>query len=301
MLITSELNAWSHRHHGLVSLAAWTSFGGSERSYYRAVREGRLTAVAPNVAALAGRTVGPLERIAAGIIAFGPGVAASHRSGTWLWGAEIEGAQPVDLTSTTRSRYTTVEGYVLHRPADLGIHAVLRRGVPTTSPTRTLLDLGGVAPDAVGRALDDFLVAGHVTERSLVAALARYRRRGRPGIATLTEAMANLDLSVPRSTLESVMATVFARARLDGWRAHEPVEGYEVDFCFPDQRVIVEVDGWEWHAARRSRWEDDRDRDLVLSALGWLVVRITWRMVTRRPGAVAARLRATLAHRSPIA
>jgi very-short-patch-repair endonuclease len=72
------------------------------------------------------------------------------------------------------------------------------------------------------------------------------------------------------------------------------VEGFEVDFCFARQRVIVEVDGWMFHAARRDRWERDLERDSCLQARGWLIAHFSWRMLTRRPVESAARLRRTL-------
>jgi very-short-patch-repair endonuclease len=125
-----------------------------------------------------------------------------------------------------------------------------------TSATRTLVDLGAVAPAAV------------------VA-------------------------SAPDSELEVRTARVFRRARLAGWVSHAVVEGFEVDFVFAEQRLVVEVDGWPAHGARRDQWEDDRERDLVLAARGWLVVQLTWRMVTRAPGRAADRLAAALSQRSP--
>ncbi len=71
------------------------------------------------------------------------------------------------------------------------------------------------------------------------------------------------------------------------------VHGYEADALFPDERVIVELDGAEFHLDRDA-FESDRDRDAALLAAGYVTVRITWERLTERPAREAARLRKIL-------
>lgn len=49
------------------------------------------------------------------------------------------------------------------------------------------------------------------------------------------------------------------------------IEGYFVDFAFPDVRVAVEADGAPYHEGERR--EHDRKRDWVLERQGWKVLR----------------------------
>ena len=63
---------------------------------------------------------------------------------------------------------------------------------------------------------------------------------------------------------------------------------------WPEQRLVVEVDGWETHRTRHA-FETDRARDQMLARSGWRVIRFTWRQVTEEPARVAATLRAALA------
>jgi len=304
VLLTPEILAWARGHHGLVTLAAWQSLGRSESSYYRAARAGLLVPVAPRVAAIAGRVVGDHERIAAGVLSFGPEVVASHRSAAALWGAPVPGAAPVDLITRTRTNRTAVAGYSLHRPVDRrGLHAVRRAGLPVTSPLRTLLDVGAVSPAHVEPLLETLVRRGLVSPSSVQSAIARHRRRGRPGIGPLVRALeaAATHSTVADSELERRMLAIFARAGMHDWTMHAVIEGYEVDFAFAFERVVVEVDGWVFHGADRTRWERDRARDLTLAAQGWLVIRLTWRLVTRQPAAAAARLHAALRSRRPAA
>ena len=65
------------------------------------------------------------------------------------------------------------------------------------------------------------------------------------------------------------------------------VEGREVDFVWRDARLIVEVDGYRYHRSP-SRFEDDRERDVILSLAGWTVLRFTYAQVVRRDAWVAA-------------
>ena len=57
--------------------------------------------------------------------------------------------------------------------------------------------------------------------------------------------------------------------------------------------MIAEVDGWAAHG-HRAAFERDRARDAALAALGYAVLRFTWRQVAREPIVVAARLAALL-------
>jgi very-short-patch-repair endonuclease len=75
------------------------------------------------------------------------------------------------------------------------------------------------------------------------------------------------------------------------------IAGYEVDVLFREQRVIVELDGYEFHGTRQA-FERDRERDTAMLAAGLITVRITWERLTRGPKQEAERLSAILAARS---
>jgi very-short-patch-repair endonuclease len=62
-----------------------------------------------------------------------------------------------------------------------------------------------------------------------------------------------------------------------------------VDFAWPAHRLVAETDGWAAHGDRRA-FEADRSRDQELAALGWTVIRFTWRQLRAEPLLVAARL-----------
>jgi very-short-patch-repair endonuclease len=60
------------------------------------------------------------------------------------------------------------------------------------------------------------------------------------------------------------------------------VNGIEADFHWPQARLVLEIDGWEWHN-ERPQFEEDRRRELVHAAAGWQVVRASASQVFATP------------------
>lgn len=298
MPLSPAVIAYARAHHGLIDLDAWVRAGHGRSSFHKAVRAGVLERVTAGVAALPGTTVGPLQQLAGAVMRHGPGVMLSHRSSAWSWGVPIDPGPVTDLITRRREQRTTDATVRIHHPDDRGrLRPRHRHGLPVTAPLRTLLDVGARDADAVVPTLETMVRAGLLTVPAIVAGLERWRRRGRPGIAALEGALRDLGALVTDSELETVMRRLFRRAGIDGWTFHERVAGYEVDFCFAAKRVIVEVDGWLFHGARRGAWERDLARDAHLQARGWLVHHVSWRIVTGNPDACVRTIAAILARR----
>lgn len=74
------------------------------------------------------------------------------------------------------------------------------------------------------------------------------------------------------------------------------IGGYVVDALFESERLIVELDGYQYHGDRES-FEDDRDRDANNLVAGFGTVRIPWDRMTQTPRREAERLLAILEER----
>ena len=85
----------------------------------------------------------------------------------------------------------------------------------------------------------------------------------------------------------------FVSDRLPRPEVNARVDRFVVDFFWRDERLIVEVDGWESHGTR-SAFEDDRARDARLRLLGFDVLRFTWRQVADDGAYVAKAIRTLL-------
>jgi len=285
--------------HGLLARAQLLGFGLSPGTIQRWLDAGRLEAVHPGVYRLAGAPPTWEQRVAAAVLAAGPGALASHRSGARIWA--IHDDDSVEI-SVPQRRVVRLRGVVVHRSSDLEQAAVSRRrGIAVTNPMRTLVDLGSVlgaaaVEDALDRALEQRLVTVAGVETSL-AALAR---RGRSGAGVLRAVLDGraLGRDRPDSLLEPRMANVlrahglprptFQHRVCDGGRLIG-----KVDFAYPDLRIALEVDGFGSHSSPRAL-QADLERQNRLVASGWTVLRFTWADVVRRPDKVADTVRHVL-------
>lgn len=96
--------------------------------------------------------------------------------------------------------------------------------------------------------------------------------------------------STGNQTTEMQLAKLLRKARLSGWRRHQPLPG-RPDFVWSRLKVAVFVDGCFWHGhscrnltpkTNTSAWQDkiaktqarDRRANRQLRRLGWKVIRI---------------------------
>jgi very-short-patch-repair endonuclease len=161
--------------------------------------------------------------------------------------------------------------------------------LPVTAPARTLVDLAAAADTAeLERAVATAVRARLLTPDELGHALtARARHRGARTLRRLLDRLTEPELT--RSVAEERLLDLVRTAGLPRPRVNAVLESFEVDFFWPDARLVVEVDGFAYHRGRVA-FERDRERDAVLAAAGHRVVRITWRQLDRRPNEVLVRL-----------
>jgi very-short-patch-repair endonuclease len=170
-------------------------------------------------------------------------------------------------------------------------------GIRVTSAARTLLDLAAVLPPyLLERAIAEAQVRRLARRRELVDQLER--NRGRRGSRVLRRV---LDLdggpALTRSEAERRLVKLIRAAELPMPEVNARVGRYEVDFLWPQHKLIVEVDGFAFHSPRAS-FERDRARDATLAASGYTVLRVTWRQLVQTPETVIARVAAALAARA---
>jgi very-short-patch-repair endonuclease len=234
----------------------------------------------------------------AAVLACGDRAVLSHRSAAVLWRLM---PKPVDMPVEV----TVAAGHAprrprirLHKTAHLMADEVttLRR-IRITTPPRTLLDLASCVS---ARELEQALaLAGrrHLTGRTkLLALIARYPARpGAPKLRQLLDGPVNPALA--RSEAEERFLALVRRSGLPAPETNVPLHGHELDLLWRDERLAVEIDGYEFHGDRDS-FEADRRRDAVLAGHGLQVVRITWRQIANEPEATLALLVRALAERA---
>jgi very-short-patch-repair endonuclease len=168
-------------------------------------------------------------------------------------------------------------------------------GIAITTVPRTLLDLAATVPaHRLERALAQAERLRLYDHRAIEDLIVRANgHRGRTPLAQATAA----EPRFTRSELEAwflnlVRAIALPEPQVNVTLAAPDHPRLEVDFCWPSQRLIVELDGWETHRTRTA-FDQDRRRDAALQTIGWRVLRFTWR---DQPATIQRRLQALMHH-----
>jgi very-short-patch-repair endonuclease len=163
-------------------------------------------------------------------------------------------------------------------------------GLPVTTMPETILML---ARDVTGSVLtgifDEAIISGLLDLKAMAATIDREAGRRTPGTPLLRRLTSSRMPSAPTkssSYLERLFEMILHDPRMPKWtREYEfslDGETARVDFYVPSARLVLEVDGRNWHA----RWEDmerDRRRDNALAARGIQVLRFTYAMLISEP------------------
>lgn len=204
--------------------------------------------------------------------------AVGYASAAGAWQLQRRTRGPVHVIAPVGSRRP---GTRLHRVPLFPGDVRLLRGVPVTSPGRTLADQAtAVRRDALERLVHeaqvlDLLCAGEL-ERARRRSL---RRRGGAALRELLEEI-DPDLRV-RSELERRFASLVAAAASDFPRpvynvlVEVPGLRMEVDVAWLELGVVVELDGGRYHRTTVARRRDAR-RDSSLRAAGMRIERVEW-------------------------
>jgi very-short-patch-repair endonuclease len=271
--------------HGVVTRAQLVERGVSTSSIADRIAARRLHRIHRGVYAVGHPTLSEKGRWMAAVLACGENAVLSHTSAAELWGirrrvrrrpeAGLDGGlAQVHVTVPSTAGKRKQRGIALHRSITLTArHCTRLDGIPVSTPARTLSDLGPLLSPA------------QFTAALREAEFLRLPIGDQP------------DSAGPRTELEARMLALCRRHRLPQPKVNDRVSRYEVDFLWPEQRLIVEVDGWDSHRSR-SAFEEDRARDARLAVLGYEVVRFTWRQLTRDQLVVAKTIRTLLRARA---
>jgi very-short-patch-repair endonuclease len=170
------------------------------------------------------------------------------------------------------------------------------QGLPVTAPARTLLDLAATRYPDLERAFANSHAQGLIKPYDLAAAIERAGPRA--GVRTLKALITDNASGYTRSKAERLLRRLIRDANLPEPRFNVPFRQYELDVVWPDQRVVLEVDGYNYHG-HRAQFESDRRKDLLLTAAGYRVIRITWRQLTNEQLAVVAVIATALGRGRP--
>lgn len=228
----------------------------------------------------------------------------SHFSALAVWRVAPQ-TSPLHVSIPAGRRALRRGGIAVHRvrslPAD-------RLGpFPVTDLDRALVDSWGLAAGARS--------PRRSVELARAAVLTALReRRLRP--ARLRTALAAAPALAGRSSLLELIGLVEqgCHSELEIWgvrkvleapgmpgfvQQHEvvlPFGRVRLDAAIPDLKIAIELDGAAFHGSSEDR-EKDLRRDAALAALGWIVLRFSYRRLTREPDACRREILAVCAMR----
>jgi hypothetical protein len=234
-----------------------------------------------------------------------PGLAAaSHRTAAFLLGMSSIRPDDIEVASVRHERVKR-DTLTIHESVDLvETDVVMVQGIPTTDAVRTIVDLGASASYAyVEHCLDTGLRLGMFDLDEVQRCIRRVARSGRNGIGTirpLVEARAGWR-GVTESDLEDLFRSVVAAS------ANLPMPEPQVrisdeagafvgrfDFGYRGSGVLIELDSEGFHMDAAT-FQRDREKQNRAVALGWTVLRFTWRQLKDDPRAVRTVLASAIA------
>lgn len=228
------------------------------------------------------------RRWMAAVLACGDAAALSHRSAAALWGIGTERPKIVDVSVRRRCELRRPGLRVRGRPTLAREDFVIHDCIPVTSPVRTLVDLATeLSPLGVERAVNEADKRDLIDPERLRRALDHHE--GEPGAPLLRKILDKRTFRLSDSDLEIHFRPIAAAAGLPTPRTKQIVNGFEVDFYWPDLGLVVETDGLRYHRTASSQTRDAR-RDRAHALAGMTPLRFTHYEIRHERSRVRAEL-----------
>jgi very-short-patch-repair endonuclease len=285
--------ALAARQHWVVARAQLLEAGMHPQAIKHRIAQGRLHPVFRGVYAVGRPQVTRPGRWMAAVLSCGSRAAVSHGSAAALWEIGSEWGGRIEVSVPTRG-VRRRPGVIIHRrPALLADDVTQHDGIPVTTPTCTLVDLAvRLGRERLERAIREADKRDLIDPSTLRTALDDMR--GRRGVAVLRETLDRRTLVLTDSELERRFLPIARRAGLPPPQTQSMVNGFRVDFYWPELGLVVETDGLRYHRTPAQQ-AADRVRDQAHTAAGLTPLRFTHAQVAYGPGHVEVTLRATAA------
>lgn len=225
----------------------------------------------------------------AAVLSCGSAALLSHRSAASLWGL-MPWQEAIDIVVPNRAPRHP-RGIRVHRRLDLSEeHRRWVDGLPVTDPVSTLIDVACQTPTAMlERTIREADRLDLVDPVALRAALDSCPRR--PGVGQLRSLLDSETFRLTDSELERRFLSLIRAAGLPVPETQTWLNGFRVDFYWPELGLVVETDGLRYHRTP-SQQRIDRVRDQTHAAAGLTPLRFTAAQVRYEPRQTLATLAA---------
>ncbi len=278
----------------MVSHEQLTGLGCTRRAIAHWVNRGRLHAEFHGVYSVLDGELPPLAREQGSLLACGERSFLSHATSAAIWGLLPALPRVVEVTVVGRYRASS-DGIRVHRIKEI-LRPDLRRhvGLVVSSPARAVLEIAATASTRqIAGAIDEGLALRRFTPRELEAVLARSRPcRGAARLAAILGD--ETATAVSRSKREKRLLRLIRDGGLPMPDTNVKFGRFELDFYWPRERLVVELDTYTFHRGPDA-FRRDREKDLAVRAAGREMLRFTGDHVMKRPWMVLATIAGALA------
>ncbi len=268
---------------GVFTVSQALSAGLSQDNCIYRVKTGRWTAMHRGVYAISGSPGGDRQRQFAANLATNCPSVCTHDTAALIHGlTKAVDKRTVHLLQPISSNHTKLQGVTRHRTKVFLLDDfTVVDGLGVTNAARTLCDIGGRFNDRfVGKMVDDALRRKLLTIEQLHRTALRLASAPGRGITTVQNVLRD---RIPgydpgASSLEAEIIALIAKAGLPMPRINYVVKlggiRFHLDLAWPEYRVTVEIDSWEYHQGRNA-FDDDRKRTNLLLLDSWTAFRFT--------------------------
>lgn len=270
-----DSGAWAlvGRQHGVVARRQLVGLGLSKSAIEQRLATGRLRLLMRGVYAVGRPEVTQRGRWMAGVLATGSTAVLSHASAAALWGFGGERGGLIEV-SVGASFHSRLPGLRVHRRRPMRADEIaVCDGIPVTGVVRTIVDVAAQFEFArLERAVNEADRLDLIDPESLREAIDAYA--GERGVGRLRRLLDRLTFRMTDSELEQRFLPIVDAAGLPRPETRYRLNGFLVDFYWPDLGLVVETDGLRYHrtASQQTR---DRRRDQAHSAAGMTPLRFT--------------------------
>lgn len=292
----SEWRSLAETQLGLIGRRQALRCGVSRHRIDELVRSGQLVRFRHTVLKLSGAPVTWNTQVMAACLQAMPGAAASSSTAAVLLG--LEGVKPREIEIATTRSIKAKGDVSFHRVSRLPAEQITMAGpIPATIVERTILDLAGHGRRwEVDAAIDSALRKGVTSLASLKGFLADEARSGTHGVLLMRQRLSVRDPleGLPRSPLERDVLESLRSWGFPQPEVNVPIRGEDgffalVDFLFPKEKVVIEVQSYAHHSALTA-FNRDAERLSELTARGYRPIEVTLEQIRDRPSALIRRL-----------
>jgi very-short-patch-repair endonuclease len=291
MLQPSTSGVWdlAVRQHGVVTRAQLLGLGVSSKAITHRVARGRLHRVRQGVYAVGRPELSRYGSLMAAVLSCGPDSALNYDTAAGLWRIRPESRNLIEVSIPAHASRRR-PGIRAHRRALTEEDVTQCHRIPVTTPVRTLVDLATRLPrlqlEAAINEADKLDLVDPEALREALEPLA-----GQPGVPALRKTLDRRTFTMTDTELERRFLPIARKAGLSKPETQAWVNGFRVDFYWPDLGLVVETDGLRYHRTP-SQQTKDRVRDQTHTASGLTPLRFTHWQVRYDPGHVERTLRA---------